>query len=120
MSLSKRKHGRKKIKYSHPDLEPILSETYGIIVYQEQVMQITNKIASFSLAQADILRRAMGKKKRRLMKGQKEAFITGAGEREITQKTAKDIFELIEKFANTVLIKAIAQLMPSSPIRQLS
>ena len=95
----KRKHGRKKIKYSHPDLEPILSETYGIIVYQEQVMQITNKIASFSLAQADILRRAMGKKKRRLMKGQKEAFITGAGEREITQKTAKDIFELIEKFA---------------------
>ncbi len=95
----KRKHGRKRIKYTHPDLEPILSETYGIIVYQEQVMQITNKIAGFSLAQADILRRAMGKKKRKLMKDQKASFIKGAVEKGIAQKTAKNIFALIEKFA---------------------
>lgn len=95
----KRKHGRKKISYIHPDLEPILEETYGIIVYQEQVMQIANKIAGFSLAQADIMRRAMGKKKRELMVGQKQAFVEGAVENGSHEKKAKEIFDLIEKFA---------------------
>lgn len=95
----KRKHGRKKIRYIHPDLEPILNETYGIIVYQEQVMQIANKIAGFTLAQADIMRRAMGKKQKSLMKGQKKEFIEGAVNNSIKQRTAESIYDLIEKFA---------------------
>ena len=85
----KRKHGQKKIRYDHPDLEPILKETYGIIVYQEQVMQIANKIAGFSLAQADIMRRAMGKKQKSLMTGQKKEFINGAVNKNISQKKAE-------------------------------
>jgi len=95
----KRKHGRKKIRYDHPDLEPILKETYGIIVYQEQVMQIANKIAGFSLAQADIMRRAMGKKQKSLMAGQKKEFINGAVNKNISQKKAESIYGLVEKFA---------------------
>lgn len=95
----KRKHGRKKISYVHPELEPILNETYGIIVYQEQVMQIANKIAGFTLAQADIMRRAMGKKQKALMKGQKKEFIQGAIKNNIKKRTAESIYDLIEKFA---------------------
>ncbi|MFQ6673337.1 MAG: DNA polymerase III subunit alpha, partial [Fidelibacterota bacterium] len=95
----RRKRGRKKIRYIHAALEPILKETYGIIIYQEQVMQIANKIAGFSLAQADIMRRAMGKKKRALMKAQEEAFIKGAIANTISGKVARQIFGLIEKFA---------------------
>jgi len=95
----KRKHGQKKIRYDHPDLEPILKETYGIIVYQEQVMQIANKIAGFSLAQADIMRRAMGKKQKSLMTGQKKEFINGAVNKNISQKKAEEIYGLVEKFA---------------------
>lgn len=95
----RRKRGRKKIRYIHPDLEPVLKETYGIIVYQEQVMQIAHVIAGFSLAQADIMRRAMGKKQRRLMKAQETAFIDGAAKKGISKKEARGIFQLIEKFA---------------------
>ncbi|MFQ6615719.1 MAG: DNA polymerase III subunit alpha [Fidelibacterota bacterium] len=95
----RRKRGRKKIDYIHPDLEPILNETYGIIVYQEQVMQIAHVIAGFSLAQADIMRRAMGKKQRRLMKAQETAFVQGAAKNGIPQRVAREIFQLIEKFA---------------------
>lgn len=94
-----RKRGRTKIEFPHPALEPILKETYGIIVYQEQVMQIANAVAGFSLAQADIMRRAMGKKQRRLMKAQEEAFIEGAGKNKISKKVAREIFQIIEKFA---------------------
>jgi len=93
------KHGKKAIHYPHPKLEPILKETHGIIVYQEQVMQIANEIGGFSLAEADILRRAMGKKISKLMKESTEKFITGAIERGISKGKAKEIFELLSKFA---------------------
>ncbi|MCB0729833.1 MAG: DNA polymerase III subunit alpha, partial [Ignavibacteriae bacterium] len=95
-----RKHGRKPIEYLHPLLEEILSETYGIIVYQEQVIQIANKIAGMSLAEADILRRAMGKKDLEEMKRQKSKFVDGAIENKIPKKIAEEIFVVIDKFAN--------------------
>ena len=95
----KRKHGKKKITYIHPALEHILEETYGIIVYQEQVMQIAHEIAKFSLAEADIMRRAMGKKIKELMDEMKTEFINGAIANGINRKTAEDIYTLIEKFA---------------------
>jgi len=69
-----RKFGRKEVKYPHPILEPILKETYGIIVYQEQVIQIANKVGGMSLADADLLRRAMGKKDLKVMEAQKSCF----------------------------------------------
>ena len=94
-----RKHGRKKIKYDHELLEPILEETYGVILYQEQVMRIASDMGGFSLGQADILRRAMGKKKVKEMEKQRKAFISGAVERGIPQKTAKKVFELMAHFA---------------------
>jgi len=95
-----RKFGRKKIEYKHPILESILKETNGIIVYQEQVIQIANKVAGMSLAQADILRRAMGKKDLAAMKQQKEVFVTGAKQNNISEKISTDIFNDIDKFAN--------------------
>ncbi len=95
-----RKHGRKRIEYLHSILEPILKETYGIIVYQEQVIQIANKVAGMSLAEADILRRAMGKKDLEAMKEQRRKFIDGAVEQKIPVKIAEEIFEVIDKFAN--------------------
>ncbi len=94
-----RKHGKRKISYLHPDMEPILRETYGIIVYQEQVMQLANAIAGFSLADADLMRRAMGKKIASLMKDMSVKFMDGAVARGISKKTATKIFHLIEKFA---------------------
>lgn len=95
-----RKHGKKEIVYMHPLLEEILEETYGIIVYQEQVIKIANKIAGMSLAEADILRRAMGKKDLQAMAEQKKKFIEGAVNNNIEKKTAEDIFDIINKFAN--------------------
>ncbi len=95
-----RKFGRKKVQYLHPILEDILKETYGIIVYQEQVIQIANKIGGMSLAEADILRRAMGKKDLLAMKEQKTKFIDGADAKGISKKIAKEIFVSIDKFAN--------------------
>ena len=95
----KRKHGQAEIRYLHPTLEPILKETYGIIVYQEQVMQIANIIGGFTLGQSDLMRRAMGKKKKRLMAGFKTDFVNGAKDREISEKISIEIFELLEKFA---------------------
>ena len=94
-----RKYGRHKIEYLHPDLEPILKETYGIIVYQEQVMRIASDLGGFSLAQADLMRRAMGKKKKEVMEEQRDKFIAGCIENGIEKKTAKEIAELIVKFA---------------------
>jgi DNA polymerase III subunit alpha len=96
----KRKHGVAKVEYLHPVLEPILKETYGIIVYQEQVIQIANKVAGMSLADADILRRAMGKKDLLAMAQQKEIFVKGASQNKISEKVAAEIFEAIDKFAN--------------------
>ncbi len=94
-----RKHGRAAIEYLHPKLEPILKETYGIIVYQEQVMKIASEIAGFSLGEADVVRRAMGKKKLEEMLKQKDDFIKGSVERGVSKELASDIFDLIQKFA---------------------
>ncbi len=94
-----RKHGRKPIVYDLPELEEILSETYGVILYQEQVMQISNKLAGYSLGDADILRRAMGKKSLDEMAKQRERFITGASQRGLPPKKTAKIFDLMEQFA---------------------
>ena len=95
-----RKHGKKKIEYPHPVMKPILEETYGIIVYQEQVMQVAHEVAGFTLAEADIMRRAMGKKIKELMDELKIKFIEGAEKKHsIPNKKGKEIYELIEKFA---------------------
>jgi DNA polymerase-3 subunit alpha len=95
-----RKKGQKEITYLHPKLEPILSETYGIIVYQEQVMRITSTLGGFSLAESDLMRRIMGKKKKKEMEGQKEKFISGSVKNKIDVKIAREIAEMIEKFAS--------------------
>jgi len=94
-----RKHGRAKVAYPHPDLEPILKPTYGVILYQEQVMQIAQVLAGYSLGGADLLRRAMGKKKPEEMAKQGEIFRKGAVERGVNEETARYIFDLMEKFA---------------------
>lgn len=94
-----RKNGKIPVKYDHPMLEPILKETHAIIVYQEQVMQIANKLAGFSLGEADILRRAMGKKNVELMAQQKTVFVEGASKNGIDKKTSSSIFDNIAKFA---------------------
>lgn len=94
-----RKHGRAPIEYPHPDLEPILKPTYGVILYQEQVMQIAQKLASYTLGGADLLRRAMGKKKPEEMRKQREIFTEGAVARGVQGSTATHIFDLMEKFA---------------------
>jgi DNA polymerase III subunit alpha len=95
----KRKQGKIPISYDVPALEELLKETYGVIVYQEQVMAIANRVAGFSLGQADILRRAMGKKKPEEMDKLRAKFIEGAGQRKISDKKAEKLFDLIQKFA---------------------
>jgi DNA polymerase-3 subunit alpha len=99
-SFIRRKHGKEKIEYLHPNLEPILSTTYGYIVYQEQVIQIANKIAGMTLAEADILRRAMGKKQLEAMKEQKVKFVESAEKNGVKKQVAEKIFDDINKFAN--------------------
>ena len=94
-----RKQGRTEIKYELPQLEPILSETYGVIAYQEQVMRIAQSLAGFSLGQADVLRKAMGKKDPKVMAKQREAFMEGARALNISEKKATKIFDLMEYFA---------------------
>jgi DNA polymerase-3 subunit alpha len=94
-----RKHGRAKIEYPHPELEAILKPTYGVILYQEQVMQIAQVLAGYSLGGADLLRRAMGKKKPEEMAKQRSIFTEGALKRGVDEKTATHIFDLMEKFA---------------------
>ncbi len=94
-----RKHGRSRVDYAHPELEPILKSTYGVILYQEQVMQIAQTLAGYSLGSADILRRAMGKKKPEEMAKQREFFISGAEKRNISNDISAHIFDLMEKFA---------------------
>ena len=93
------KHGRKPVTYPHPLLEGVLKETYGVILYQEQVMQCASVLAGYSLGEADILRKAMGKKKVDVMQEQKVKFLAGAEKNKIDPKTAADIFDNIEKFA---------------------
>jgi DNA polymerase-3 subunit alpha len=94
-----RKHGKTKVSYELPQLKDILDETYGVILYQEQVMQIANRLASFSLGEADILRRAMGKKKKEEMAAQRAKFMAGCATNKIAEKKGERIFDLMEKFA---------------------
>ena len=94
-----RKHNMEKPEYIHPKLEPVLRETYGVIVYQEQVMQAAQILAGYTLGQADLLRRAMGKKIRSEMAAQRKDFVKGATERDIDRSHADAIFDLLERFA---------------------
>ncbi len=102
----RRKYGREKINYLHPDLEPILKETYGVIVYQEQVMQILVKIGGYSFAEADNIRRAMSKKKESVMLEDKKHFLDNALARGYSKNIAEAIYDLILKFANYGFNKA--------------
>ncbi|MEH1815893.1 MAG: DNA polymerase III subunit alpha [Nostoc sp.] len=98
-----RKHGREKIDYQHQILEPILDETYGIMVYQEQIMKIAQDMAGYSLGQADLLRRAMGKKKVSEMQKQREKFVDGAAKNGVQKKVADELFEQMLNFAEYCL-----------------
>jgi DNA polymerase-3 subunit alpha len=98
-SFIKRKHGTEQFKYDFPQLEPILKDTYGVIVYQEQVMLIAQVLANYSLGGADLLRRAMGKKKAEEMDKQKKIFLAGADENKLNLKKAEAVFDLMAKFA---------------------
>ena len=98
-SFCNRKHGREEINYIHPKLKDVLKETYGIIVYQEQVMEIAQVLSNYSLGEADLLRRAMGKKIQKEMDDQKNRFIEGALKNGISEKEASKIFDLVDKFA---------------------
>jgi DNA polymerase-3 subunit alpha len=95
-----RKHGMERPDYIHPKLEPVLRETFGVIVYQEQVMQAAQVLAGYTLGEADLLRRAMGKKIRSEMRAQRERFVSGAVERGVEPGQAEQIFELLERFAD--------------------
>ena len=100
------KHGRSKITYPHPDLQPILEETYGIIVYQDQVLLIARDFGGYTLGEADILRKAMGKKDPEIMKAERQKFIDGALAKGYTEELASTMFELIEPFAGYAFNKA--------------
>ncbi len=101
-----RKHGVDRVEYAHPVLEPVLKDTYGVVLYQEQVMQIAQELAGFSLGQADLLRRAMGKKKPEEMAKVREQFRDGALANNISEELAEDIFDLMEKFAGYAFNKS--------------
>jgi len=94
------KHGKKPIKYLHPRLEPILKETYGVMVYQEQIMQVAAEMAGFTLGQADLLRRAIGKKKMEILTEQREIFVKGCVHKGFSEKLANELYDLIVKFAS--------------------
>lgn len=95
----KRRHGEMEITYLHPLLEPILKDTFGVILYQEQVMQIASAMGGFSLGQADLMRRAMGKKKESVLKAQRESFIAGSVQNNIPEAIANEVFDLLVYFA---------------------
>ena len=95
----KRKHGETKVEYPHPMLEPVLVETYGVMVYQEQIMQVASTMAGFTLGQADELRRAMGKKKPEVLAAKRKDFLAGALQKGVSEKTANEVFDLMEFFS---------------------
>src|SRR5260370_17255489 len=95
-----RKHCRQTVTYPHPKLEPVLQDTYGVIVYQEQVMQISQVLGGYSLGRADLLRRAMGKKKAEVMQQERAGFLEGCSHNGVDPKVAGGIFYLVEKFAD--------------------
>src|SRR5438067_862446 len=97
--LIKRKHGRERVTYPHPKLEPILKDTYGVIVYQEQVMQIAQVLGGYSLGRADLLRRAMGKKKADLMAKERSGFVEGCAKNGVDVRLATELFDTMEQFA---------------------
>ncbi len=102
------KHGLEEIKHPHRDLAGILAETHGVIVYQDQVLLIAQKFAGYSLGQADVMRKAMGKKVKSIMKGEEERFLAGAGRKGYSAAEAQQIFDLIEPFAGYAFNKAHA------------
>jgi DNA polymerase-3 subunit alpha len=95
----KRRHGQTRVSYEHPALEPILKETYGVMVYQEQVMRIASALAGFTLGEADILRKAMGKKNAEVMAAQMDKFLKGCASRQVNEKKARKIWDVMEQFA---------------------
>ncbi|PLR79511.1 DNA polymerase III subunit alpha [Bacillus canaveralius] len=95
-----RKHGRRQIEYPHPDLEPILKNTYGVIVYQEQIMQIASKMAGFTLGEADLLRRAVSKKQKAVLDKERSHFVQGSLKQGYNEQTANELYDLIVRFAN--------------------
>jgi len=99
-SYIRRKHGQEEIEYLHEDLKPILSSTYGIIIYQEQIMQIVSVMAGFSFGEADILRRAMSKKKKEILKSEEEKFLEGCKNKGYSEEISKKVYDLILNFAN--------------------
>lgn len=101
-----RKHGKEPVSFPHPTLDSVLEGTYGVVLYQEQVMQIAQVLAGFSLGQADLLRRAMGKKKAEEMAKVREQFLQGTGERDVSADLANEIFDLMEKFAGYAFNKS--------------
>ena len=103
-----RKKGGQSVEMPHPDLEPILKETYGIIVYQEQIMQIANILAGFSLGQADLLRRAVSKKKREVLEEQRIAFVNGAIHKGYSKEVAESVYQQIVRFADYGFAKSHA------------
>lgn len=107
-NYAKRKAGKETVYMPHQALEPILKETYGIIVYQEQIMQIANVMAGFTLGQADLLRRAVSKKNREILEEQRAAFVTGAVRKGFSEKIANEVYELIVRFANYGFAKSHA------------
>ena len=99
-SFVNRKHGREEIIYPHAMLEPILKNTYGIMVYQEQIMQVARAMGNYSMGGADLLRRAMGKKKHDIMAKEKVNFLAGAAKNGVSEETAEEVWALMEKFAS--------------------
>src|SRR5207245_1673314 len=95
-----RKHGKEPVEYDHPLLEPVLRDTYGVILYQEQVMRVAQALSGYTLEQADILRAAMGKKQKDIMERERERFIGGARENGVAAELAETIFDQIETFAS--------------------
>ena len=94
------KHGVVEVEYPHPSLEPILADTYGIIVYQEQIMQIASAMAGFSLGEADLLRRAVSEKKREVLDEQRAHFVQGSLEQGYTEEEANRVYDMIVRFAD--------------------
>jgi DNA polymerase-3 subunit alpha len=113
-----RRHGRQEIKYLFPEIKPILEETYGVIVYQEQVMKIASTVAGYTLGQADILRRAMGKKKVEVMVEQRALFLEGAKKRGFDEQKAGELFDLMAYFAGYGFNKSHSARMLLLPIKQ--
>jgi DNA polymerase-3 subunit alpha len=95
----RRRHGKTRVTYEHPGMEPILKETYGVMVYQEQVMKIASALGGFSLGEADILRKAMGKKKVDVMAAQMEQFLAGCAANSVPERKARKVWQLMEQFA---------------------